>query len=487
MSNLQNYIQKLQTADAKLEIVTDAAACQAYVQKNRSRIAVQAPEAIIYPTSSEQIQMVVKEANENQVPLVVRSSHGTESVQGSSLPAEGKKCIAVNLSKMTKIMHVDTKNKMVLIEAGVTYEQLLDALKPYGFTVEHPLLPRKEKSVIASLLDRDPVMTPKHCWDIPDPLTCVEVVMGNGTLFRTGSAAGPGTLEEMLESGCALNQPQGPYCLDLARVMCGSQGTLGIVVWASVKIRPIGSARQMVYVQADDVDTLTAYTSQVIRRRLGENICIINDELFCTLNHEKISGLKKWILICDVRGYRYFPERYMKDQIADMGDLAKEYGLNLTEKIDGFCNEKIESYIDGVSEKNAFWKDTIGEEKVDIYFQSTMDRLGLFATLAEAAVRRCELDEKKICVYCQLVMMGRSAHMEFLIPVDAQKADELEKMLGTAFLDNRAFFSRPYGALVEQIYEKSTSQTPFMKHIKHFFDENGIMNPGRLVYDGGEK
>jgi hypothetical protein len=37
---------------------------------------------------------------------------------------------------------------------------------------------------------------PKYHWDIGDPLACVEVIFGTGDMFRTGAAAGPGSLEE---------------------------------------------------------------------------------------------------------------------------------------------------------------------------------------------------------------------------------------------------------------------------------------------------
>ena len=484
MSNIETYIKALSAADSALEIVTDSTACAAYIEKNYSRIPASAPKAILYPTTAEQVEQIVKAANEQKVSLVVRSSQGNETYHGSSVPTEGSECVAVNLSKMTKIMHVDAKNNMAIIEPGVTYAQLNEALKPYGCYVEHPLMPRNEKSVIASLLDRDPVMTPKHCWDIPDPLTCVEMVMGNGCVFRTGSAAGPGTLEEMLESGCAINQPQGPYCLDLARVISGSQGTLAIVTWASVKIRPIGSVDELVYIQTDDIDSLTACEEQIIRRRLGENTFIVNAKALEQLTG-KAADTAKWILITDVRGNRYFPMRYVENQIADMEDIAKGFGLTITKEIAGLSNETIASVINDTSKTGDYWHDRSGKEHLDLFFLSTLDRVSIYSKLAETAVEKHGLKKEDLSIYVQPCMMGRNCHIEFLIPADKDTIGKLEMCLGTVCLDNRAFYSRPYGAMTEKVYEKSASQTPFMAHIKHFLDENRIMNPGKLVYDGG--
>ena len=414
----------------------------------------------------------------------MRSSQGNATYNGSSAPADGTEAVALNLSKMTKIMHIDTKNGIALIEPGVTYRQLNEALKPYGFYVEHPLMPRPDKSVIASLLDREPVMTPKHCWDIPDPLTCVELYMGNGDIFRTGSAAGPGTLEEMLQSGCALNQPQGPYCLDLARVISGSQGTLSVVTWASVKIRPVGTVKKLVTVQSDDLNALSGYTVQIIRRRLGENIIILNNAV-C----RQITGLdvtaKKWILLIDVRGNRYFPERFVENQIADMSDLANEFCLKLEDGIDGIDTDALQAVLEDTSEADDYWKDRKGDIRVDQFFLSTLDKASVFVQEAERIINNYDISQEDLAVYIQPVMMGRSCHIEFLIPSTEDVSGRLEKDLGLAMLEKDAFFSRPYGALTDAVFEKSISQTPFMKHIKYFFDENNIMNPDKLIYDGG--
>lgn len=484
MRSIDAYIEKLLQTDDELQVIADPGLCEGYVTKNYSRVRTCAPKAIIYPVLAGQIGEIIRLANEYKVPLVVRSSQGEMSYNGSSVPAEGTEAVAVNLSKMTKIMHIDTKNGIVLIESGVTYRQLNEALKPYGFYVEHPLMPRPEKSVIASLLDRDPVMTPKHCWDIPDPLTCVELYMGNGDVFRTGSAAGPGTLEEMLKSGCALNQPQGPYCLDLSRVISGSQGTLSIVTWASVKIRPIGSVKRLITVQSDDLDALAGYTGQIIRRRLGENIIILNNAAF-----RQITGMdatvKKWILLADVRGNRYFPERFVENQIADMSDLADEFCLKPEDGIAGFDPDTLRAVLENTSEADDYWKDRKGDIRVDQFFLSTLDKTSVFVQAAEDIIEKHGISRDDLAVYLQPVMMGRSCHIEFLVPSKEDEIDQLEKDLGTAMLGKDAFFSRPYGALTAAVYEKSVSQTPFMKHIKYFFDENNIMNPDKLVYDGG--
>lgn len=490
MSSIAKYLDALSAVENPAEIVTDKAALADYISENYSRMPMAEPLAVVYPTTSEQVQSIVKLANEHKVALVARSSDGNVSMNGSSLPAAGTQCVAVNLSRMNKIMHIDVKNQTALIEAGVTYGQFNEALKPHGLYIEHPLLPRAEKSIVASLLDREPVMTPKHLWDVPDPLCCVEMVMGNGTLFRSGSAAGPGTIEEMIESGVGFSQAQGPVWLDLGRVITGAQGTLSVVTWVSVKVRPIGSVSTPAFVQSDDVNVLTDFASQMIRRRLGEETLILNRKGLAqvmAVDYAVTAKMPKWTLVSTVRGFRFFPERYMNNQLADMEEIAKDYGLEILRELRGIPNDKVYAALQNTSEPGAYWKQRYGNEIFDLFTLSTMDKLGSFAALAEVTVTRCGLNSDDLCVYAQPSQMGRNCHIEFIIGADAETADNVEKILGTALLDNKAFFSRPYGKLTQAVFDRAPDHTAYLPHIKLFFDENLILNPGRLVYDGGRK
>ena len=314
--------------------------------------------------------------------------------------------------------------------------------------------------------------------------------MGNGALFRTGSAAGPGTLEEMIESGCGINQAQGPVWLDLGRVITGSQGTLAIVTWASVKVRPIGTVSTPAYLQSDDINTLADCVSQIIRRRLGEESVLLNRKGLAQLlgvDPAATANMPQWTYLTTVRGFRFFPERYRDNQLADMADIAGGFGLAVQDSLLGLSNERIAAVLCGSSDKGAYWRQRNGKEILDLFFLSTMDKIGFYSGLAEAAAEKCGLRREDLCVYAQPSQMGRNCHIEFIIQADRETAAKLEKLLGIVLLDNKAFFSRPYGSLVEKIYNRCTDQKTVMPVIKRFFDENNVMNPGRLVYDGGRQ
>ncbi len=191
------------------------------------------PSAVVLPESTEEVQQLVKLANRRSIPLIAVSS-GKPKLRGDSAPKiDG--AVAVDLRRLNKILRVDTKNKVAMVEPGVTYSQLVEKLKGQGLRPLMSFLPKSSKSVVVNCLDREPITMPRFHWDSSDPLLCTEVVFGSGDLFRTGAAAGPGTLEEQWSSGQAQKNPMGPSQFDPFRIIQGSQGTIGIVTWASVK------------------------------------------------------------------------------------------------------------------------------------------------------------------------------------------------------------------------------------------------------------
>ncbi|RPH87838.1 MAG: FAD-binding oxidoreductase, partial [Desulfobacteraceae bacterium] len=148
------------------------------------------PMCVVKPRSADDVEKIVRLARETLTPLVPISS-GPPHFRGDTVPGAGG-AVVVDLSDMKQIIRVDRENRVVMFEPGVTFDSLISALQKEGLRLNMPLTPRKTKSVLGSLLEREPVTMPQYHWDIADPLNCVEVILGTGEKFRTGAAAGPG-------------------------------------------------------------------------------------------------------------------------------------------------------------------------------------------------------------------------------------------------------------------------------------------------------
>ena len=133
--------------------------------------------------------------------------------------------VIVDLSRMNKIIRIDPRNKIAMVEPGTTFGELQRELSKEGLCAYMPLAPRSSKSVIGSMLEREPITRPSHHWDSTDPLLCAEVVFGTGDRFRTGEASGPDTIEEQWVMGRVQMNPFGHSHMDVQRLVAGAQGT----------------------------------------------------------------------------------------------------------------------------------------------------------------------------------------------------------------------------------------------------------------------
>jgi FAD/FMN-containing dehydrogenase len=86
------------------------------------------PEAVVWPASAEEVSKVVRWCNEQEIPIVPVSS--MVHFYGCTIPKEGG--IIVDLSRMNKILEIDTENRFVRYEPGVTWSQLVEELKKKG-------------------------------------------------------------------------------------------------------------------------------------------------------------------------------------------------------------------------------------------------------------------------------------------------------------------------------------------------------------------
>ena len=89
-------------------------------------------------------------------------------------------------------------------------------------------MPRGNKSVIGSLLEREPITVPKYHWTMLEPLRCLEVVWGNGDRSYTGEAGDqPDSLEQQWPKFHYQSNAHGPHQTDFYRIVSGAQGEHG--------------------------------------------------------------------------------------------------------------------------------------------------------------------------------------------------------------------------------------------------------------------
>jgi FAD/FMN-containing dehydrogenase len=450
------------------------------------------PKCVVKLREAGQLSELVGWANENGTPLVPVSS-GAPHFRGGTVPGAGG-AVIVDLSSLKKITRIDTANRIAMIETGVTFDEFIPQLAKAGLRLNMPLLPRANKSVVASMLDREPVLMPRYQWDIQDPLTCVEVVFGTGDVFRTGSAAGPGTLEEQWNARQAQVNPMGPGQTSFGNVLQGSQGTLGIVTWATVRCELLPALQKPFLVGSEEYEKLAEFVYRVNWWKAAEELLVLNSSDLAAIlagtpgEFERIRGsLPRWVLCLALAGFDYYPEEKIAYQEKALREEAGKIGLVLGDSVAQVRADALLKLIQQPSGE-PYWKLRRRGACQDIFFLTTLDRVPQFVEIMQEQAGRYGYPAEDIGIYIQPMVQGTSCHCEFDLfyePDNKKEAagiQELYACAGEALMRAGAFFSRPYGAVVDEVYRRDAAITGALRKVKNIFDPNNIMNAGKLCF-----
>lgn len=446
------------------------------------------PLALVRPGSTREVRELIRLARAEGYNLVFSSS-APPRLRGGSIPrGEG---IIVDMSRMDRIVRLDRRNKVALIEAGVSYEKLIPEVDKLGLKVLMPLLPKRGKSVLASCLEREPLIIPKYHWDMTDPMLCTELVFGTGDLFRTGSAAGPGSLEQQWAAGAAQKNPMGPAQTDFVRVVQGSQGTMAAVTWCSLKLEVKPTIHRIRFAPDHRLERLMDFTYRALRFRLGDEWLIFNSYALATVIAEDPGRVDEladeqapWTVVYGVSGYQYLPEERIAYQERDLGRHAQAAGVAMASGVPGCSWKRMETILSGPSPE-PYYKYRPKGDFLDIFFLTTLDRVPGFVSVMEGVAERFGYPTRRIGVYIQPILQGRNVHLEFTIYFDPEvrpKALELFKEASLALSEAGAFFSRPYGYWSELAYARCPDTVRVLRGVKDMLDPDHVLNRGKLCF-----
>ena len=451
------------------------------------------PRLVVQPGTADDVQKIVTWANQTKTPLVPVSS-GEPHFRGDTVPSVPE-AVIVDLHRMDKIIRIDRRNRMVVIEPGVTYAQLQPALAKKGLRLSTPLLPRRSKSVVASLLEREPTLIPKYNYTLPEPLRCLEVVWGNGEMLRTGEAGGyyP-TLEQQWEMGLAQVFSGGPGNVDYYRLVSGAQGSMGIVTWASVKCEILPKVHRFFFIPADDLKALIECAYRLLRVRLGDEFFVLNSANLAAVLGRDADGvqalknrLPPWVTIMGIAGRDLFPEEKVEFQEKDSRDIVQQLALELLPAVSGITGGQVMSAVLGLS-RETYWKLVYKGACQDIFFMTTLNKIPEFVNSVFAAATAIQYPVSDIGIYLQPQHQGTACHCEFNLPYNSGDKIETDRVRGLfktaseALIRQGAYFSRPYGMWADMVYNRDAANREAIKTIKGIFDPNNILNPGKLCF-----
>jgi hypothetical protein len=451
------------------------------------------PAAVVTPKRLEDVQALVKWANDASVPIVPVSSTGPRR-RGDTVP-QVPDCVIADLSGMQRLVHADRRDKIAIVEAGVSFGMIDDLLRPHDLRAYRPLKPRAGKSVLTSYLDREPTLVPDMQWDISDPFGGTAMVLGNGDLCKTGGAAVEGTLEEQLKRGHRQLFAAGPAHIDLVRITQGAQGSLATMVWGAIYCEPIPKVEKSFFASADSLGTLVALSRDLLDRRLCSTLFIVDGVQLAMLmgktsgDLERLSAaLPAWTAFVSLAGYQHRPEQRVEWQTKDLVACAKTHGADLSEQIAGITAETFAADL-RISEDRQYQDRFLGGHK-ELFFLQSFSKLETVVAAGQSKLTTGPLASRKIGTYIQPMVQGTFCHIAFTMPClpeDTGAGTPIDTQWREAIMTcdaAGAFFSRPYGDWFDLAFRDAPNAKRMMNSAKTILDPKGIMNPKRLPYEG---
>jgi FAD/FMN-containing dehydrogenase len=359
-----------------------------------------------------------------------------------------------------------------------------------------PLLPRRSKSVVASLLEREPITVPKYQWTLMEPLRCLELVWGDGSKMWTGEAGDYSSqdIEEQRAKHRSLVVGTGPNNVDYYRLVSAAQGTMGIVTWASVKCELLPRIHKLFFVPAQKLEDLIDCIYKILRFRFGDELFILNGANLASmlfLTPDEIKVLRKqhppWVLLVGIAGRDYLPLERVAFQEKDISDIVHQSGLEMVSTLPGVKdNEVLATLLN--SSREPYWKLSYKGGCQDIFFISNLHKVPEFVMTMYSTSRALKYPISDIGVYIQPQHQGVSCHCEFNLAYDPANQKELTRVqtlfakASDELLKQGGFFSRPYGIWADMVYNRDAATTMMLRKVKGLFDPRNVLNSGKLCF-----
>ncbi len=193
--------------------------------RRRSGDALEAPDAVVFPGSAEEVRSILALCVERKMAVVAFG--GGTSVVGGVEPVRGgfDAVISLDMRRMDRLLHVDPLARTATFEAGIRGPAIEAALAPHGLTLGHFPQSHQEASLGGYVATRSAGQASTGYGRSDDLVKQVHLETPSGP-FDAGSPA-PGSAA-------------GPKLLD---VVVGSEGTLGVITSATLKVVPAPKAR----------------------------------------------------------------------------------------------------------------------------------------------------------------------------------------------------------------------------------------------------
>ncbi|MEO7300490.1 MAG: FAD-linked oxidase C-terminal domain-containing protein [Verrucomicrobiota bacterium] len=242
MKNSQNILRPLKKLLPRDELTFESAALEKF--SGDKWFATHLPDAVALPRSTKSVATLLKFANKNKIPVTARGA-GFGYV-GGCVPVRGG--IVLSLERMSRIKEIHEGDFVAVVEPGVLTARLQEAVERKKLYYPPDPASRADCSIGGNIATNAGGPRCLKYGVTRDYVLGLEVVLADGTVVRLGSRT------HKNKTG-----------FDLARLFVGSEGLLGIVTEATLKLLPLPPFRACLAVGFDSMNLATKTIREIFR------------------------------------------------------------------------------------------------------------------------------------------------------------------------------------------------------------------------------
>ncbi|MFP4258013.1 MAG: FAD-binding oxidoreductase [Desulfovermiculus sp.] len=205
------------------------------------------PDAVVFPRTVEQISAIMRVANEHRVCVIPRGAGS--GMTGGSLPESGG--IVLVMTQFDRILEIDTENLVAVVEPGVVTSQLHKAVEAHGLFYPPDPASMNFSTIGGNIAENSGGMRAVKYGTTNAYVLGLEVVLPTAEIIHTGS--------KCVKDVVGYN---------LTQLLVGSEGTLGVITKAILKLLPLPEAKQTLTATFPSILDAGKTVSEVIRRKI---------------------------------------------------------------------------------------------------------------------------------------------------------------------------------------------------------------------------
>lgn len=415
------------------------------------------PDAVAFAESTADVVRIMQLAHEYAVPVI---PYGTgTSLEGHILAVQGG--VSIDVSRMNRVLRIDTSDMTATVEAGVTRNALNEALRHEGLFF--PIDPGADASLGGMCATRASGTNAVRYGTMRENVLGLTAVTATGEIVRTGTRA------RKSSSG-----------YDLTRLFVGSEGTLGVITEVTVRLHPQPQAVSAAICHFPSIEAAVLATIQIIQQGIAIARCELLDEttVMAVNRHSQLGLQERPMLLMEFHG----TDAGVREQAEAVQEIVRDVG-----------GEDFK-WAATPEERSRLWK-----ARHNAYFALLQLRPGARAVTTDVCVpisqlARCVV-ETQADVRTAAVIAGILGHVgdgnfHVLMLIDPTKPEEREAAeavndrLTARALAMEGTCTGEHGIGLHKmrflLQEHDATAIALMSAVKRAFDPKNILNPGKI-------